>query len=92
MVPVQEGQVTRAGTCPSAAILRPARPAGPPYLLEERLCVWGGGLCGGGRAVVVSQGVLQLVFQGPPLSLLLLLLLLLGGLHLALRRLSFPWG
>ena len=67
-------------------------PALPVRQALERLCVWVGGLCGGGGAVIVGQGVLQLVLQGPPLSLLLLLLLLLGGLHLALRRLSFPWG
>lgn len=64
--------------------------AGPAHLLQERLCVGVGGLCGGGGAVIVSQRVFQLVILG--LSLSLLLLLLLRCFNLALKRFSFPWG
>lgn len=72
---------------------RRACPGAPPYLLEERLCVGVGGLCGARRAVIVRQrGVLEVVFLGLSLSLLLLLLLFLRWFNLALKRFSFPWG
>lgn len=62
-------------------------------LPEEWLCVGVRGLCGGGRAVIVGQSVLQLILLGLPLAPLLLLLLLLRRLGLALlERFSFPWG
>ena len=60
------------------------------YLLKQRVRVWVGGLCGSGGAVVIGQGVLQLVFLGLSPSLLVLLLLLLRWLHLTLKRLSLP--
>lgn len=60
------------------------------YLLEEGLCVWDGGLCGAGGAVIISQGAFQLIFLWLPLSFPLLLLLLLGWLTLALEGFSFP--
>lgn len=61
-------------------------------LLKQRVRVWVGGLCGSGGAVVIGQGVLQLVFLGLSPSLLVLLLLLLRWLHLTLKRLSLPFA